>query len=179
MPSPHFFHSIMCVLAPLRETSSRSCPPLLVVGLTQLPPRTTALWSMIEPTVGIVAASLPTLRPLFKKLRQTGSGAIRAPAPGPEPVNHRSRAQGTKPRGLELSTREMQDVVDGEPGVTVKHSESTVCRETTLWSACVERGYVLELPPPMGISIHTAIEVSTSSRDSSGSRTWPSYGPDV
>ncbi|KAM4059819.1 integral membrane protein [Hirsutella rhossiliensis] len=151
MPSPKFFHSIM----------------------------NTALWSMIEPTVGIVAASLPTLRPLFKKLSRSGSGANRAPTPGPGRISNRPRTQEMKPRRVELTMHDARDLETGKAQATMKHSASTMSRDATLWSTCVGRCDVLELPPPIGISVHTSIEVTTSSRDSGGAGTWCLFGLDV
>ncbi|KAF4512506.1 hypothetical protein G6O67_001637 [Ophiocordyceps sinensis] len=149
--SPHFFQSVM----------------------------TTALWSMIEPGVGIVAASLPTLRPLFRKLGSSGSGAKGAPIQHPGGIDDRLRAPAMRQRWFHFTTNDTPDLEAGRPETTTKQSASAKCRDAALWSTRVEQGDFLELPPPVGIAVRTSIEVTISSRDSNSSGIWCSFGLDI
>lgn len=134
---------------------------------------------MIEPCVGIVAACLPTLRPLFKELWPGGPSAQRATTPAPGPVKHRSRVPETKSRWLRLTTRDARDVEAEEAEAKEHGSAAAACRNGTLWSTRVERGDGVESPPPKGINIRTAIEIASTSCESLGSETWVSYGLDA
>lgn len=127
--------------------------------------RKTALWSMIEPSVGIMAASLPTLRPLFKKLSPTISRANKISTSMHAGNNTRSRALRLKPHWLELTTR---DPRDEEPGIfdTEGKRASVTWREISMWNTSIERGNGAQTPPPGAIRIHTAIVVTSTPRGS-------------
>ncbi|POR36571.1 Uncharacterized protein TPAR_03259 [Tolypocladium paradoxum] len=156
--SKDFFPATMCVIR------KRGVPPLSIL-LTPAS-RKTALWSMIEPGVGITAASLPTLRPLFKKLSPTISRANKVPNSMHGGTNSPSRLRELKPRWLELTTRDLHDeelgIVDSEE----KKRASATWREISMWNTCIERGNDTKTPPPGGIRIHTAIVVTSTPRGS-------------
>ncbi|KJZ78355.1 hypothetical protein HIM_02393 [Hirsutella minnesotensis 3608] len=130
----------------------------------------TALWSIIEPGVGLVAASLPTLRPLFKKLTPKSAGTEREPAPAHRPGHRRSvngsRTIEVKPQWVELTTHDGTDRDAEKPQTREYRSQSTASQDYIMWNAHVERGDAFERPPPVGITIRTAIEVTSEPRDS-------------
>ncbi|KND95355.1 hypothetical protein TOPH_00055 [Tolypocladium ophioglossoides CBS 100239] len=124
----------------------------------------TALWSMIEPSVGIIAASLPTLRPLFKKLSPTISRANKISTSMHGGTNNRSRVLKLKPHWLELTTRDPHDEELGILDTEGKKRASVTWREISMWNTCIERGNEDQTPPPGGIHIQTAIVVTSTSR---------------
>ncbi|PNY26352.1 Uncharacterized protein TCAP_03729 [Tolypocladium capitatum] len=129
----------------------------------------TALWSMIEPSVGIMAASLPTLRPLFKKLSPTISRANKISTSVHGGTNNRSRALELKPHWLELTTRDRHDEELGIFDTEGKKRESATWGEISRWNTCIKRGNDAQTPPPGGIRIRTAIVVTSTPRGSAAS----------
>ncbi|PHH68812.1 hypothetical protein CDD80_7233 [Ophiocordyceps camponoti-rufipedis] len=135
----------------------------------------TALWSIIEPAVGIVAASLPTLRPLVKKLKLR-SRVSRPSTPRIILTGHRSRPLHLVPHWLELKTRNMSDEARAELGLAPQIPASIMAREWTSCNVAVEQSRVLETPVPGAITVHTAIEVTTRARRSSDASQCQSTG---
>ncbi|KAF4581023.1 integral membrane protein [Ophiocordyceps camponoti-floridani] len=135
----------------------------------------TALWSIIEPAVGIVAASLPTLRPLVKKL-QLRCRVSRPSTPRIVLTGHRSRPLHLMPHWLELKTRNTSDGARAELGMAPKMPASSIPREWTSCNVAVDQSRFLETPVPGAITVHTAIEVMTRARRSSDASQCQSTG---
>ncbi|KYK58569.1 hypothetical protein DCS_05586 [Drechmeria coniospora] len=121
----------------------------------------TALWSMIEPSVGIIAASVPTLRPLFRKLTPKSSRSHQSMG-----RNARSRvAVESKSRWLELTARDARDDELMRNDSKEEGSASSAGKGIVVWTTSVAQGDIHYKPPREGISIQTSIEVTSTIRD--------------
>ncbi|GJN77983.1 hypothetical protein PLIIFM63780_001476 [Purpureocillium lilacinum] len=126
----------------------------------------TAMWSSIEPSVGIIAASIPTLRPLFKR-RSRWSSRARPKTPasvrGAVTTIHRS----SRPQWVELAPRqscrdEEAAQVSGSGGGGATSSSNS---DKPVWITTVEKGESRDEAALGGITIHTAIEVISHRRE--------------
>ncbi|RDA85369.1 hypothetical protein CP532_6415 [Ophiocordyceps camponoti-leonardi (nom. inval.)] len=122
----------------------------------------TAMWSIIESAIGIVAASLPTLRPLFRKFRAR-SRADKTPIPRLVLTSRRSRPLELISRWVELTAHNSSDEACADVVLTEMEPASSMVRQCNV---TIERGRLSDTAPSGGISIHTAIEVETQARDS-------------
>ncbi|RDA95944.1 hypothetical protein CP533_5792 [Ophiocordyceps camponoti-saundersi (nom. inval.)] len=135
---------------------------LTVIVLLGMSILNTALWSIIESAIGIVAASLPTLRPLFRKL-PSRSRSNRPPIPRLVLTSRRSRPLELLPHWMELTARNSSDDACGEVDLANMEPASSTVRQCNV---TIERSRLPETAPFGGIRIHTAIEVKTQTRDS-------------
>ncbi|RCI15672.1 hypothetical protein L249_3529 [Ophiocordyceps polyrhachis-furcata BCC 54312] len=132
---------------------------LVLLGMSFL---NTAIWSIIESAIGIVAASLPTLRPLFRKwpIRPRSD---KTPIPKLVLTSRRSRPLELISRWVELTAHNSSDEACADVVLADIEPVSSMVRQCNV---TIERGRLPETAPSGGISIHTAIEVKTQPRDS-------------
>lgn len=93
-------------------------------------------WSMVEANVGILCASLPTLRPLFSQAQR--SRTREALNLGPRKPGHSSKGTKSNKRGALINTKEMFITITAG---TLKGSEKTFDDEFALLNE--------EFPPPV------------------------------
>ncbi|PHH85803.1 hypothetical protein CDD83_11152 [Cordyceps sp. RAO-2017] len=153
---PEFFRSTMYDAALERSR-------LLLAALPNS--QDTAMWSMIESGVGIVAACLPTLRPLLSKLGPRRAGAKQAPAAARAYV---AQARAPKPHWHDLTAIDARDgaATDTDAETARVRTRGVTGGDSSTCHVRVERGRCQEWPPPVGISVHTDIEVTSKPRDS-------------
>ncbi|KAJ6445966.1 integral membrane protein [Purpureocillium lavendulum] len=122
----------------------------------------TAIWAYVEPCVGIIAASVPTLRPLFKRRSSPAAGSSATVRRGVTTVHRSATSQW-----VELATCPCRG--DEETGRAESSGESveTSSRDSDkpVWITTVEKGDGGDdVTARDGITIHTAINVTSYRR---------------
>ena len=121
-----------------------------------------AIWTSIEPSVGVVCACLPTLRPLLRELlpqrfnSESVAQYLHSRSRKDHTIELKSAGQGmpeSKPPGLERWTKDVLDL----------HPKNNLSRETAVTSSTMETNCYGDEVPFAGIAVQREVRIDRES----------------